>query len=161
MTVVLVLGAAATWGMVGVIWIVQVLQYPMLAGYSRLSPITAAVEHQRRISWVVGPLMAVEGLTALVLLVERPASMDPASAWVAAGLLGVALSSTVLVQVPLHTRLARGHDPVAARRLVSTNWVRTLAWTARGVLLAAVLVSVADDGSSASAAAEYITTIQG
>lgn len=156
---ILVLGAAATWGMVGVIWIVQVLQYPMLAGYSELSPVVAAVEHQRRISWVVGPLMAVEGLTALVLLVERPTSMDAVSAWVAAGLLGVALASTAFVQVPLHARLAERHDPQVAHRLISTNWVRTVAWTARGVLLAGVVISAARNGSSA-AAAEYISSIQ-
>ena len=160
MTVVLVLGAAATWGMVGVIWMVQLLQYPMLAAYSERSPGTAALEHQRRISWVVGPLMALEGLTALVLLFERPSSMSPVSAWVAASLLGVALVSTALVQVPLHARLAAGHDPLAAQRLISTNWVRTVAWTARGVLLAAVVVSVAENESPVSAA-EYITSIQG
>jgi uncharacterized membrane protein len=141
MTTVLVVGAAATWAMVGLIWIVQVVHYPMLAEFSAISPVTAAVDHQRRISWVVGPLMAAEGITALVLLVDRPATMGVASAWMAASLLGVALLSTVLVQVPLHSRLAAGHDVVAARRLISTNWVRTFAWTARGVVLAAVLVT--------------------
>ena len=65
-----------------------------------------AVDHQRRISWVVGPLMAAEGVTALVLLVDRPSTMAAVSAWTAAVLLGVALLSTVLVQVPLHARLA-------------------------------------------------------
>lgn len=141
MMTVLVVGAAASWAMVGLIWMVQVVHYPMLAEFSALSPVTAAVDHQRRISWVVGPLMAADGTTALVLLVDRPATMGVVSAWVAASLLGVALLSTVLVQVPLHSRLAAGHDATVARRLISTNWVRTLAWTARGVVLAAVLVT--------------------
>jgi len=141
MMVVLVASAAASWAMVGLIWMVQVVHYPMLAEFSALSPVTAAVDHQRRISWVVGPLMAAEGVTALVLLVDRPATMGVVSAWVAASLLGVALLSTVLVQVPLHSRLATGHDSAAARRLISTNWVRTLAWTARGVVLGSVLVT--------------------
>ena len=141
MTAVLVVGAAATWAMVGLIWIVQVVHYPMLAQMSALSPITAAVDHQRRISWVVGPLMAAEGVTALVLLVDRPSTMGAVSAWTAAVLLGVALLSTVLVQVPLHARLATAHDDAVARRLIMTNWVRTAAWTARGLLLAAVLIT--------------------
>lgn len=138
---VLVLSTVATWGMVGLIWMVQVVHYPMLAAYSAAVPRTAAADHQRRISFVVGPLMAVEGVTALVLLVERPNTMGALSAWAAAALLGVALASTVLVQVPLHGRLAADHDAAAARLLVSTNWVRTLAWTARGVVLAAVLAT--------------------
>lgn len=138
---VLVAGAAATFAMVGVIWVVQLVQYPMLASYSAVAPGAAARDHQRRISWLVGPLMAVEGLTALWLLVERPESMSAASAWLAAALLGVALSSTVAVQVPLHQRLALDHDPAAARRLIASNWVRTLAWSARGVVLARAIVA--------------------
>lgn len=141
MTTVLVAGAAATWAMTGVIWVMQLVHYPMLVGYSAMSPATAAVDHQRRITWIVGPLMAVEGTTALALLVERPDTMSAVSAWAAATLLGIALVSTWWMQVPMHRVLARGHDADAGRRLITTNWVRTGAWTARGVVLAAVLVT--------------------
>lgn len=139
--IVLVVSAAATWAMVGLIWMVQLVHYPMLAVYSAAAPVTAAADHQRRISWVVGPLMAAEGVTSLMLLVERPDTMPAWSAWFAAGWLGVALVSTVLVQVPLHARLAEQHDHEAARRLVTSNWVRTVAWTLRGLVLAWVLAT--------------------
>ncbi len=111
----LVVGSASAWAMVGVIWMVQLVQYPMLASFSMLAPGSAAVEHQRRISWVVGPLMAVEGVTALILLVDRPDTMTASSAWVAAALLAVALGSTVLVQVPLHSRLVSSTVTTAER----------------------------------------------
>jgi len=120
---------------------VQVVHYPMLAEYSAVAPARAAIEHQRRITPVVGPLMAAEGATALILLVDRPATMGALSAWVAAALLGVALLSTIVVQVPLHGRLAEGHDDELARRLVTTNWLRTAAWSARGLVLAIVLAT--------------------
>ena len=138
---VLVVSTVATWAMVGLIWMVQVVHYPMLATYSALAPATAAMDHQKRISRVVGPLMVAEAVTALIWLFDRPATMSGLSAWVAAGLLGVGLLSTVLLQVPLHTRLAEHHDADAARQLIVSNWVRTTAWTARGVLLAGVLAS--------------------
>lgn len=141
MTTVLVISTVAAWGMVGVIWTVQLVHYPMLAAMSELVPSTAATDHQRRISWVVGPLMAAEGATALVLLVDRPASMGWLSAWLAAALLGVALLSTIVVQVPLHSRLAAGHDDATARRLITSNWLRTIAWTARGLVLAVVVAT--------------------
>lgn len=137
----LVVGAAATWAMVGLIWMVQLVQYPMLATYSALTQGAAAVEHQRRITKVVGPLMAVEGVTALILLVDRPDTMAASSAWTAALLLALALGSTILVQVPLHGRLAEGHDIRAAERLITTNWVRTAAWTTRGLVLGWVLAT--------------------
>lgn len=137
----LVLGAAATWMMVGLIWFVQVVHYPLLARFSAATPAVVAVEHQRRTGWVVGPPMAVEGVTTLWLLFDRPHTMSAAGAWAGAVLLGVALGSTVMVQVPLHRRLATGHDDNTARQLVAGNWVRTVAWTARGALLAGVLLT--------------------
>ena len=138
---VLVISAAATWAMVGLIWMVQLVHYPMLAEFSAIEPVRAVVDHQRRITPVVGPFMAAEGVTALILLVDRPATMNALSAWAAAALLGVALLSTISLQVPLHGRLAEGHDEPAARWLIATNWLRTAAWTGRGVLLAVVLVT--------------------
>lgn len=41
------------------------------------------------------------------------------------------------------------------------NWVGTVARTARGALLAAVVISVAEHGSPNSSATQYFTTIQG
>ena len=141
MTGVLVASTVAAWGMVGLIWMVQIVHYPMLVHYSAAVPGTAARDHANRISFVVGPLMAVEGVTALMLLGWRPDAIGWFSAWLAAALLGVALLSTVLVQVPLHTRLGQGHDADAAARLLRTNWVRTVAWTGRGVVLAVALAA--------------------
>lgn len=141
MRIVLVLALVATWGMVGVIWTMQLVHYPLLGELSSFAPGTAASDHARRITWVVGPLMAVEGVAALALLVQRPATMSVASAWGAAVLLAVALGSTVLLQVPQHTKLAAGHDDAVVTALIAGNWIRTVAWTAKGVLLAAVVVT--------------------
>jgi hypothetical protein len=127
--------------MVGLIWVVQVVHYPMLSVFSQHSPAIAVVDHQRRITWVVGPLMAVEGVSALILLFDRPSTMGVLTAWVAAMLVGLALVSTVLIQVPLHAQLAVAHDAEAARRLIASNWVRTVAWTAKGLLLLVVLAT--------------------
>ena len=77
----------------------------------------------------------------LVGIVEQPSTMGVASAWAAAALLGRALLSTVLLQVPLHRRLAEDHDDAAARRLIATNWIRTAAWTTRGIVLAATIAT--------------------
>jgi hypothetical protein len=48
-------------------------------------------------------------------------------------------ASTALWQVPAHRRLEHGFDPRVHGRLVSTNWVRTAAWSARGVVALALL----------------------
>jgi hypothetical protein len=50
-------------------------------------------------------------------------------------------ASTFLVQVPLHERLSAGWDAAAHQRLVASNWVRTVLWTVRAVLVAAMLAA--------------------
>ena len=135
MFIVLVISTAAAWAMIGLIWLIQIVHYPMLAHYSEALPGDAAADHARRITPVVGPFMAVEGVTAVALLFAQPDGVSWQLMWVAAALLGIALASTVVFSVPQHTRLAQAHDPIAAARLIRTNWYRTAAWTARGVVL--------------------------
>lgn len=131
--------AAVTLFMVGVIWFVQVVHYPLFArvgsGYA-----TYQIEHMRRTGWVViPPMLAEAGLVFLItvgslLPLGFDTSLSPVGASVGAGLLAVVWGSTFFVQVPLHERLARGFDAELAGQLVRGNWIRTLAWTGRGLL---------------------------
>jgi len=130
---------AATWAMVGLIWFVQVVHYPLFAAVGADGFVGYAADHVRRTGWVVAPPMLVEGASALLLLGWRPAAV-PAS-WVWVGFAGVVLVwlSTALLQVPRHRRLGAGFDPAVARALVATNWLRTAVWTARGGLALAMV----------------------
>lgn len=130
MTICLLAHAGATWFMVGLIWFVQVVHYPLMkvadggafAGY--------ALAHQRRTGWVVGPVMLVEACSAAVLWVYVAGVLG----WLGLGLLVLVWVSTFAVQVPMHRGLLGGFDNVHWRRLVASNWVRTWAWSARGVI---------------------------
>ena len=126
--------------MVGVIWFVQLVHYPLLAliGVDRAPEI--ASEHQKRTGWVVGAPMAAEGVTTLWLLVQRPDGVNFLFPWVAAVLLAVALGCTVFLSVPLHEKMANYPDENVGKRLVLTNWPRTAAWTLRGALTFVMLV---------------------
>ena len=48
--------------------------------------------------------------------------------------------TTALLSIPAHQRLASGFDSAAHRSLVRANWIRTLAWTARGLIAMAMLL---------------------
>lgn len=133
-TLALVANLAATLVMVGIIWFVQHVHYPLLASFSVESAPQAALEHQRRTGHVVGLPMAVEGVTTLALLVVRPDGVSVIWPWIGAVLLAVALGSTLFLSVPLHTRMASSPQADTGRRLVSTNWPRTVAWTLRGIV---------------------------
>ena len=141
--IIVLIQFAATWAMVGLIWLVQVVHYPLLRlvgsgdfkGYHH--------NHTRLISWVVGPPMLVEGLSAVALVWYRPAAVPELSALAGLALLIVIWASTAFLQVPQHNRLARGFDTASYRKLVATNWVRTAAWSLRGLLTAWMVWKVA------------------
>lgn len=139
---VLVANLAATLVMVGVIWFVQVVHYPLLSVVPVESAASTAVEHQRRTSYVVGLPMAVEGVSTLGVLVMTPDAVSWWLPWVGAILLAVALGSTVLLSVPRHARMASAPDAQVGRELVTTNWPRTIAWTLRGVVCVVMLAQV-------------------
>ena len=41
--------------------------------------------------------------------------------------------STFTLQVPIHKRLQSGKDKTLIRRLLKTNWIRTVAWSMKAV----------------------------
>jgi hypothetical protein len=142
MTWLLIANAASTFFMAGLIWFVQVVHYPLFAAvgnsefpaYSRL--------HQSLTTFVVGPPMLVEALTAGMLVVARPAGVSAWLAWAGFALVIVIWASTALLQIPAHGRLASGFDASTAATLVSGNWIRTVAWSARAAIVAAMLWQV-------------------
>lgn len=140
--VALVVNMVSTAVMVGVIWFVQVVHYPLLARFGAAQSVEVAHEHQRRTAYVVMVPMTTEGVSTLALLAWRPASVAVLWPWLGAVLLAVALGSTVLLSVPLHSRMAEHHSADVGRRLVTTNWPRTVAWTLRMVVCVVMLGEV-------------------
>ena len=131
----LILQIASTLAMVGVIWFVQVVHYPLFGmvgveGFREYEEL-----HQKRTTLVVAPLMLTEAATGIAMLWFRP---DPISlVVVVAGLalVGLLWASTFFWQVPAHAKLAEAFDRSTHRQLVRSNWLRTAAWTVRGALV--------------------------
>lgn len=140
-SLLVVVHAAATWAMVGLIWFVQVVHYPLFQRVGAASFSVYETEHQRRTTWVVMVLMPVELVTGIALFWLRPDTVAQEVVWVGAALLGVVWLSTALWQAPFHGRLGAGYDAGLVRRLVASNWLRTLTWSLRGGLVAAMLLA--------------------
>lgn len=131
----------ATVAMVGLIWFVQVVHYPLFTAVGREQFVAYEDAHRRLTAYVVGPFMAVEGVTALWIAAAPPTGVSRLAAFVGLLLLAVIHASTVFLQVPMHMALSEGFDAASARRLVRTNWIRTVGWSARGLLAAGMTVS--------------------
>ncbi len=140
MTLLLLLQVAATWFMVGLIWTIQVVHYPLFARVGQEQFAEYSRRHQFLITWIVGPAMVVELLTAVILALYPPTPDTGLWLWTGVILLLVIWVSTALIQAPQHGRLATGgQDRKRIRSLVTWNWIRTIAWSARGVLVLMVL----------------------
>jgi sugar (pentulose or hexulose) kinase len=80
--------------------------------------------------------MLLELFSALLLWWSPPPGLSSTLLGTTLGLLVLIWASTFWLQVPQHLRLSERYDSYAQQLLVQTNWIRTLAWTARGFLLA-------------------------
>jgi hypothetical protein len=140
---VLGIHAVSTLLMAGLIWMVQLVHYPLFARVGRDAFCDYETSHTRRITWLVGPLMLLEAASAAALFFVLDSAVTQVIAGVGLALLLIIWLSTAFLQVPCHNRLSRGFDDATLRRLVGTNWIRTAVWSVRGVL-ATVLLRVVD-----------------
>jgi uncharacterized membrane protein len=125
----------STWAMVGLIWFVQVVHYPLMGQVGSGQFIRYEIDHQRLTSYVVGPFMLVEFASALLLLWFPPTRVPNIALWVGVILIGIIWICTYTIQVPQHTQLMDGFNETVQRQLVVGNWLRTIAWSLRGLLV--------------------------
>ena len=128
----LLLHAASTWFMVGLIWTIQLVHYPLFARVGSDGFTAYEADHTRRMGWVLALPATLEVLTGGLLVWDRPEGV-PLWIVIASGfLLFLIWLVTIAVQVPHHTSLSAGFDLGRIHSLVASNWSRTLLWTARG-----------------------------
>ncbi|MFK7959418.1 MAG: hypothetical protein AB8G96_02755 [Phycisphaerales bacterium] len=140
----LLLQLAGTGGMVGVIWFVQMVHYPLFAEVPEAGFQAYEQAHVRRTGTLVGPLMLMELAAAIWLLVRTPIGVPEWMPWAGLVVLALLWGSTFFVQVPLHRQLEAGFNLEAIERLVATNWLRTVGWTLRGGLAVWMLLRAVD-----------------
>lgn len=129
--ILLLLHAAATLYMAGLIWFVQLVHYPLMAKVGHEHYDDYQRHHERRTTLAVAPAMILEMATAVWLVMATPEWIAPWLTWLGLGLLILIWLSTALLQVPCHKKLGVGFDETAHRKLVASNWIRTALWSIR------------------------------
>jgi hypothetical protein len=120
----------------GVIWVVQVVHYPLFAAVGRGAWSAYEESHRQRITVVVALPMLLQLPLAVLLL-------PGALAWANLLCVAVAFGTTMAWLGPMHGPLQARWDPALHRRLVRGNWVRTAAWTAQAGLACALVAGAA------------------
>ncbi len=139
---ILLSNVVSTLFLVGLIWMVQVVHYPLFDDIGKQNYVVYQKRHQNNITYIVGPMMLIELATAIMLLWYPIDGVEKSLIYAGIGLVALIWLSTALIQVPCHEKLVKGFDPAAYKWLVNSNWIRTIAWTARGGLVTWMLVRV-------------------
>ena len=121
--------------MMGLIWFVQVVHYPLhahvgtehLAQYQKL--------HMSWTSFVVGPPMLIEMGTTVLFLIAPPLDLPHWCFILGFAFLILIWASTVRFQMPYHNQLLHSFDVEIHKKLVTSNWIRTIFWSLRGILV--------------------------
>ncbi len=137
MTLILLIQVFSTLFMVGLIWFVQIVHYPLFSEIGVSAFQRYEMKHQRLTTWVVAPVMIVELITSVALLKVLSSELLSA-AWIGVALLAVTWLVTGTLSVPAHKSLTVEFSTAAYRKLVVTNWIRTVAWTVRGVIVLSI-----------------------
>ena len=132
---ILLIQVAATLMMAAITWFAQIVHYPLLGLVGTETFAAYQTANMQLTTLVVGPLIFGEGVTALLLVWRRPLAIPLWQVWVGLALLGAIWVSTAFLQVPMHHLLIAGFDASAHQTLVVSNWIRTIAWSARGFLV--------------------------
>jgi len=125
--------------MVGLIWFVQIVHYPLFGYIGSKEFGTFHENHKILITPVVGIVMIVELVTSGILIFQIPIGIPNWTAIVGIILLGFIWFSTLFLQIPYHNKLSSKFDDKVLKMLVNTNWIRTICWSLRGFIVLIML----------------------
>ena len=119
--------------MTGVIWVIQIVHYPSFHFIEKELYTAFQKFHMNKISIIVIPIMLAELITGMMLFLDK-SSKSPF----------LIISFVILVLIWLitgvffskaHNELIAGYQELVINQLVAMNWIRTLLWTLRLLLL--------------------------
>lgn len=121
--------------MVGIIWLIQIIHYPLFKQVGESTFIDYHKIHIQKTSLVIAGPMIMEVLTGLYLFTFIELYRNNLMFLIAFALNIIIWVVTFFISVPKHKILSSGPDHSVINALVRTNWLRTIAWTLRVFLL--------------------------
>ncbi len=125
-------GLFISWGLVVLVWVIQLVHYPSFRFIDSSKFTDFHRHHTRSITVIVMPLMLAELIVSFLLVYKNGFTFFETIAL--AMVIGVWLS-TFLIQIPIHDQLSSDENSKEINKLVSTNWIRTVLWTGKVVVL--------------------------
>jgi len=120
--------------MLGLIWFVQILHYPLLKYVGEDAFSNYHHQHLRLAGYLIAPVMVIE-LLACLLILSKSSHYQSVDFRIQLFFLGLIWFSTFFIQVPLHKKLTKAWNLQLIDRLAKSNWVRTIFWTIKAILI--------------------------
>lgn len=127
---------ADSWALVGLIWVIQLVHYPSFKFISKDNFLDFHRHHTLSISLIVMPLMLLELGLSIWIGFENGFASQTVIPLILVTLIWL---STFFIQIPIHQKLGNGKDEILIRKLVKTNWIRTVLWTLKGFFISFIL----------------------
>lgn len=137
---VLLINFSTTLFMAGLVWFVQLVHYPLFQKITH-DFVDYEMQHKRLTSGITAPVMLVELATTIMMWFYWP-SYYVLNIIISLLLLIIWLS-TFFVQIPLHEKLCQVFDHKHCKQLVKTNWIRTVSWSLKALVLAIYFIEIA------------------
>ena len=116
--------------MFGLIVTTQLVTYPLFSSISNSGFTNYHFNYVSKISRIAGPAMLLELIIASFLLY----SFGNLSSKLIFLITVLIFLSTLLIQVPIHDRIKYKANNLLFKKLVMTNWIRTLLWSLKCIL---------------------------
>jgi hypothetical protein len=140
----IVVHAAASMFMVGLIWTIHYVHYPLFAYVGESTYVSFQAAHVERIGRLLFVPWLTEGITLIGILAL--AFLGGRKTWRVPAVINSAAMAIVLVisgfwSAPAHAKLADGFEESVHDQLMTANLIRTLAWTVCGFCAVWIVLS--------------------
>lgn len=123
------------WGcslyMLAIIWLIQLIHYPSFLHINENEFKDFHAKHTQIMEFLVGPVMVLE---LIISCMQLSTGVNASSI----SLLIIVLCLwffTFFVSVPIHNKLSGGFQKTLIQKLILTNWLRTLLWTIKFLMM--------------------------
>ena len=130
MSEIIILNLFVSSFMFGLIVTTQLVTYPLFSSINNSGFTKYHVNYVNKISKVAGPAMIMELIIASFLLYN----FGNLSSKLIFLITILIFLSTLLIQVPIHDRIKYQANNFLFKKLVMTNWIRTLLWSLKCIL---------------------------
>jgi len=135
MNAILLIHIFTTIFMCGLCWFVQIVHYPLFKSIAA-EDFPAYQKKNYATGYITVPLMFIELFSGIWLLFTAFTEMFLVNMI----LLALIWGSTFAFQVPTHLKLIETPTHTLMNKLIRTNWIRTISWSVRSVLLGYLLL---------------------